>query len=98
MYKAYTTYTSASTTRTARHVSTGGHLRTEDEETIIEVTKNIIKGVAEEQYENRMTLQRVMVRNGFEPIDCEWWHFTLRDEPYPDTYFEFPVSADYLKR
>ena len=31
-------------------------------------------------------------------IDCEWWHFTLREEPYPDTYFEFPVSTDFLKR
>ena len=56
------------------------------------------KGITEEQYENRMMLQRAMVRNGFEPIDCEWWHFTFKDEPYPDTYFEFPVSADYLKR
>ena len=54
--------------------------------------------VTDEQYANRMILQSVMVRNGFEPIDCEWWHFTLQDEPYPDTYFEFPVSAQYLKR
>ena len=34
------------------------------------------KGITEQQYENRMMLQRAMVRNGFEPIDCEWWHFT----------------------
>ena len=54
--------------------------------------------VTDEQYANRMTLRSVMVRNGFEPIDCEWWHFTLKEEPYPDTYFEFPVSAQYLKR
>ena len=56
------------------------------------------KSVTEEQYENRMFLQHAMVRNGFVPIDCEWWHFTLKDEPYPDTYFEFPVSSAYLKR
>ena len=56
------------------------------------------KGITEQQYENRMMLQRAMVRSGFEPIDCEWWHFTLKDEPYPDTYFEFPVSAEYLRR
>ena len=56
------------------------------------------KQVTAEQYENRMRLQNVMVRNGFEPIDCEWWHFTLKDEPYPDTYFEFPVSGEYLMR
>ena len=56
------------------------------------------RAVTEEQYENRMRLQRAMVRNGFSPIDCEWWHFALADEPYPDTYFEFPVSAGMLRR
>ena len=56
------------------------------------------RGISDEQYENRMTLQKAMIRNGFQPIDCEWWHFTLKNEPYPDTYFEFPVSSDYLKR
>ena len=54
--------------------------------------------ITDEQYENRMILQSVMVRNGFKPIDCEWWHFTLENEPYPDTYFEFPVSSQYLRR
>ena len=56
------------------------------------------RGVTEEQYENRMLLQKAMVRNGFAPIDCEWWHFALSDEPYPDTYFAFPVSSGYLRR
>ena len=56
------------------------------------------RGITDEQYENRMMLQAVMMRNGFLPIDCEWWHFTLENEPFPDTYFEFPVSAEYLKR
>ena len=56
------------------------------------------KGITEEQYENRMILRNAMIRNGFQPIDCEWWHFSLKDEPYPDTYFAFPVSAEYLKR
>ena len=56
------------------------------------------RGVTEEQYENRMLLQHVMVRSGFAPIDCEWWHFALKDEPYPDTYFTFPVSSEYLRR
>ncbi len=55
------------------------------------------RGITEEQYANRMRLQQVMVRHGFRPIDCEWWHFTLEDEPYPDTYFDFPVSSDYLR-
>lgn len=56
------------------------------------------RDITDEQYENRMTLQKAMIRGGFEPIDCEWWHFKLKDEPYPDRYFEFPVSASYLKR
>ena len=54
--------------------------------------------ITDEQYDNRMLLQHVMVRNGFVPIDCEWWHFTLKDEPYPNTYFDFPVSSNYLRR
>ena len=56
------------------------------------------RGISEEQYNNRMILQQAMIRGGFEPLDCEWWHFTLKEEPYPETYFEFPVSAAYLKR
>ena len=54
--------------------------------------------ISEEQYQNRMRLRHVMMRNGFQPIDCEWWHFTLKDEPYPDTYFDFPVSSGYLRK
>ncbi len=56
------------------------------------------RDITDEQYQNRMLLQDVMIRNGFAPIDCEWWHFTLENEPYPDTFFEFPVSAEYLKK
>ena len=55
------------------------------------------KEITDEQYNNRMILQNVMVRNGFLPLDCEWWHFTLKNEPFPETYFEFPVSANYLR-
>ena len=40
---------------------------------------------------NRLILHNAMVRHGFEGIDSEWWHFTLHDEPFPDTYFTFPV-------
>ena len=56
------------------------------------------RGITDEQYENRMMLQRAMLRNGFLPLDCEWWHFCLKNEPYPDPYFAFPVSAEYLRR
>ncbi len=63
-----------------------------------EVSHPDYKGITQEQYENRILLQRVMVRNGFQPLNCEWWHFSLANEPYPDTYFEFPVSSAYLKK
>ena len=63
-----------------------------------EISHPDYKGITREQYENRIFLQNVMVRHGFQPIYCEWWHFTLKDEPYPDTYFEFPVSSEYLRK
>ena len=63
-----------------------------------EVSHPDYTGVTPEQYANRMTLRRAMLRCGFAPLDCEWWHFCLKDEPYPDTYFEFPVSSEYLKK
>lgn len=44
------------------------------------------------QRANRMLLQAVMEKHGFKPYPKEWWHFTLRNEPYPDTYFDFPVE------
>ena len=50
--------------------------------------------LTEEQIENRNALRDIMTDNGFLPLDTEWWHFTLADEPYPDTYFTFPVSGD----
>ncbi len=63
-----------------------------------EISHPDYKGVTDEQYDNRMLLQSVMLKHGFVPIDCEWWHFTLADEPYPDTYFEFPVNSELLRR
>ena len=57
-----------------------------------EVSHPDYKGITEKQYANRMILRDLMLQNGFAPIDCEWWHFTLENEPYPDTYFEFPVT------
>ena len=51
-------------------------------------------GITDEQYENRMILRNAMTKHGFKPLDEEWWHFTLENEPYPDTYFKFPVSSD----
>ena len=50
------------------------------------------RGITEEQFANRMILRDAMLRHGFKPLDSEWWHFTLVKEPFPDTYFNFPVK------
>ena len=50
------------------------------------------RSITAEQFANRMILRRAMLAHGFKPLDSEWWHFTLRDEPFPDTYFTFPVK------
>jgi zinc D-Ala-D-Ala dipeptidase len=48
--------------------------------------------VGAQAHKNRMLLAAVMHRRGFRGYDKEWWHFTLRSEPFPDTYFNFPVK------
>lgn len=54
------------------------------------------KNITEEQYNNRMILREAMIAHGFKPLDEEWWHFTLENEPYPDTYFTFPVNSNSI--
>ena len=50
------------------------------------------RSISAEQFANRMILRRAMLSHGFKPLYSEWWHFTLRNEPFPDTYFTFPVE------
>ena len=52
--------------------------------------------ITAEQHANRMLLREAMTAHGFKPLSTEWWHFTLKSEPYPDTYFSFPVTTDVL--
>lgn len=54
--------------------------------------------LTQEQIDNRNILRDAMLRHGFKPLDTEWWHFTLKEEPYPDTYFEFKVSMDSVQK
>ncbi|GGI88424.1 M15 family metallopeptidase [Legionella impletisoli] len=44
------------------------------------------------QKKNRLLLRQVMISQGFKPYGKEWWHFTLKNEPYPQSYFNFPVQ------
>lgn len=45
-----------------------------------------------QQRANRMLLQTIMRKHGFQYYAKEWWHFTLQNEPFPDTYFDFPIE------
>jgi len=45
-----------------------------------------------QQRANRFLLKTIMEKHGFESYPYEWWHFTLKNEPFPETYFNFPVE------
>jgi D-alanyl-D-alanine dipeptidase len=47
--------------------------------------------VSSQAQANRSLFAQAMMRGGFRPYRKEWWHFTLANEPFPDTYFDFPV-------
>lgn len=49
-------------------------------------------GITAAESKNRDDLRLIMERSGFLPYELEWWHYTLLDEPYPDTYFDFRIA------
>ena len=57
-----------------------------------EASHPFFKNITPNQKKNRMLLRNIMIKNGFIPYDNEWWHFTLKDEPYPTTYFNFLIE------
>jgi len=57
-----------------------------------EISHPDYKKLTKEQKKNRKILHDAMVKAGFVGIDSEWWHFTLKNEPYPETYFDFDVE------
>lgn len=50
------------------------------------------KGIAQVEAENRQSLCSIMEASGFVSYPCEWWHYLLKHEPYPNTYFDFPIT------
>lgn len=50
-------------------------------------------GITPVEAANRHHLHAVMTACGFRAYDCEWWHYALAGEPFPDTYFDFPIGA-----
>lgn len=57
-----------------------------------EISHPDYKKLTKKQKKNRQILRDAMVKAGFKPLESEWWHFTLKNEPYPDTYFNFDVE------
>ncbi len=50
------------------------------------------KNIGYQQKINRLLLKTLMEKHGFKNYDLEWWHYTLKNEPYPDTYFDFAIE------
>jgi D-alanyl-D-alanine dipeptidase len=50
------------------------------------------EGITQVEAGNRRALRAVMEACSFKSYECEWWHYTLEAEPYPDTYFDFPIA------
>ncbi|MCR5262017.1 MAG: M15 family metallopeptidase [Candidatus Gastranaerophilales bacterium] len=57
-----------------------------------EISHPDYKKITKKQKKNRKILHDAMIKAGFKGIDSEWWHFTLENEPYKDTYFNFDVE------
>jgi zinc D-Ala-D-Ala dipeptidase len=55
------------------------------------------QGVTHVEARNRQHLRSIMEACGFTAYGCEWWHYTLKDEPYPDTYFDFPIAPGVVR-
>ena len=54
----------------------------------------LYQNISKKQKNNRMLLRNTMLNHGFTPYENEWWHFTLKKEPFPNTYFTFPISKN----
>ena len=57
-----------------------------------EISHPDYKKLTKQQKKNRKILYSAMTKAGFKGIDSEWWHFTLENEPYPNTYFDFDIE------
>ncbi|MBQ3078657.1 MAG: M15 family metallopeptidase [Clostridia bacterium] len=57
-----------------------------------ELSHTLSEKITPEQRKNRLILRDIMLNAGFTDYHAEWWHFRLKNEPYPDTYFDFPIE------
>ncbi|MGJ3508717.1 D-Ala-D-Ala dipeptidase VanX [Enemella sp. A6] len=57
------------------------------------ISHHAAEGITSDAARNRQRLRTIMERSGFSSYEPEWWHYTLMDEPYPHTYFDFPITT-----
>lgn len=84
---------------TLYHLATGELARMGGDHDLMDpISHHGAAGISETESGNRQHLCSFMENSGFLRYDHEWWHYTLKDEPYPDSYFDFPitVAADRL--
>jgi len=63
-----------------------------DHDLMDSISHHRAEGITPHEARNRRSLRRIMEACGFSGYEAEWWHYTLNDEPYPDTYFDFPIT------
>jgi D-alanyl-D-alanine dipeptidase len=63
-----------------------------DHDVMDSVSHHGTRGITPAEARNRRALCAIMEASGFSAFDCEWWHYSLKDEPYPNTYFDFPIT------
>jgi zinc D-Ala-D-Ala dipeptidase len=80
---------------TLYHLATGELARMGGDYDLMDaISHHGARGLTEAEARNRRCLCSLMEACGFRSYDCEWWHYTLKAEPYPDTYFDFPITYD----
>jgi D-alanyl-D-alanine dipeptidase len=80
---------------TLYHLATGELARMGGDYDLMDaISHHGAKGITQVEARNRQYLCSLMEACGFSAYDCEWWHYTLKEEPYPNTYFDFPITYD----
>ena len=63
-----------------------------DHDVMDQISHHGARAITAVEASSRQALCSIMESSGFNAFDCEWWHYSLKDEPYPDTYFDFPIT------
>jgi D-alanyl-D-alanine dipeptidase len=78
---------------TLYHLSTGDPVAMGGDHDLMDpVSRHGAQGITQVEARNRQRLCSIMETCGFISYHCEWWHYTLKREPHPDTYFDFPIA------